>query len=80
MATSMEMAVFWDVAPFSLLDPDRRFRGTYSNNDAGGKLLWNVDQYLPEYMMHHPRRHQSLFEASYKIFYHKTIDVLITYQ
>jgi hypothetical protein len=28
-ATSIKMAVFWDVAPCSLIDNGRRFRGTY---------------------------------------------------
>jgi hypothetical protein len=28
-ATNMRMAVFWDVAPCSLVEVDRRFRGTY---------------------------------------------------
>jgi hypothetical protein len=29
MATSVKMAVFWDVAPCSLVEIDRSFRGTY---------------------------------------------------
>jgi hypothetical protein len=29
MATSMKMAVFWDVVPCSLVDIDQRFRGAY---------------------------------------------------
>jgi hypothetical protein len=28
-ATGMNMAVFWDVAPCSLVDIDQRFRGPY---------------------------------------------------
>jgi hypothetical protein len=27
--TSMKMAVFWDVKPYSLVDIDRRFRSAY---------------------------------------------------
>jgi hypothetical protein len=32
------MAVFWHVAPCSLLETDRRFRGTYCFNDQGDEL------------------------------------------
>jgi hypothetical protein len=39
----MKMAVFWDVAPCSLVDTDRRFRGAYylyhQSHDGGSKLL-----------------------------------------
>jgi hypothetical protein len=46
----MKTAVFWDVAPCSLVDIDLHI-------DAGGsKLLWNVRQYLPNYAAQHPRR------------------------
>jgi hypothetical protein len=34
-ATSMKMAVFWDVAPCSLVDTDRRFRGAYCLHHQG---------------------------------------------
>jgi hypothetical protein len=40
-ATSTEMAVFWDVAPCSLVDIDRRFRD-YFPDDGGSKHIWNV--------------------------------------
>jgi hypothetical protein len=40
-ATSMKMAVFWDVSPCSLVDTDRRFRHVY--------CLGNVGKYLQEY-------------------------------
>jgi hypothetical protein len=33
--TSMKMAVFWDVAPCSLIDIDRRFRGAYCHHHQG---------------------------------------------
>jgi hypothetical protein len=41
MVMSMKMAVFWDVAPCSLVDIDRCFRGAYSfhHQDGGSKLL-----------------------------------------
>jgi hypothetical protein len=32
---SMKMAVFWNVAPCSLVDIDRRFRGTYCFHHQG---------------------------------------------
>jgi hypothetical protein len=45
-ATSMEMAVFWDVAQCSLVDIDKRFRGAYclhhhvvDLDDGGSKLI-----------------------------------------
>jgi hypothetical protein len=36
------MAVFWDVAPCSMVDIDRSFRGAHRPDDGGSKLLWNV--------------------------------------
>jgi hypothetical protein len=35
MVMSMKMAVFWDIAPCSLVHTDRRFRGTYCFHDQG---------------------------------------------
>jgi hypothetical protein len=35
----MKMAVFWDVAPCSLLDIDRRFRGAYCLHHQGDALI-----------------------------------------
>jgi hypothetical protein len=40
----MKMAVFWDVAPRSLVDIDRRFRGAYCPRHQGGDSY--VDQTL----------------------------------
>jgi hypothetical protein len=37
-AMSMKMAVFWDVAPCSLVDIVRRFRGTYCLHHQGEYL------------------------------------------
>jgi hypothetical protein len=44
---SMKMAVFWHVAPCSLVEVDRRFRGDYCDcpNDRGSKYLWNLGQF-----------------------------------
>jgi hypothetical protein len=63
-ATSMEMAVFWDVAPCSLVDTGRRLREAYclqhqGEDDKGSKLLRNVDQYPPDYTVQHLIRQPS---------------------
>jgi hypothetical protein len=58
----ISMSVFWDVAPCSVVDINRRFRGAYCSiiramsNIEGSKFFWNVGQYLPDYTVHHPRR------------------------
>jgi hypothetical protein len=52
----MKMAVVWDVVSCSLADTDRRFRGAHHHDNRDSKLLWNVGQYLPDYMIQHPRR------------------------
>jgi hypothetical protein len=59
-ATNMKMAVSWDVAPCSLIDIDRRFRGVYCRLHNDDKYYWNVGQYLPDYTVQHPRRQPSL--------------------
>jgi hypothetical protein len=69
----MKKAVFWVVAPCSLVHTDRRFRGAYclhdqddeSSDDESGKLLRNVGQFLPDYTMQHPRRQPSSFYISF---------------
>lgn len=41
------MVDFWDAASCRYcLDPQS---GRWHHHDGGGKLLWNVDQYLPDY-------------------------------
>jgi hypothetical protein len=61
------MAVFWVVAPFSLV-VDRGFRGAccvhhqgsiYHPDDGGSKRIWNVGKLLPDYMVQQPRRQPS---------------------
>jgi hypothetical protein len=50
MATNMRTAVFWDVAPCSLVDTDQRFRGAYCLHHQGDGvygwsrnfLFWNL--------------------------------------
>jgi hypothetical protein len=55
-AASMKMTVFWDVAPCSLVEVYRRFRGTFflhhqsdQPDDGGSKYLWNVGKLLADY-------------------------------
>jgi hypothetical protein len=62
---STKMAVFWVVAPCSLVQVYRRFRGaccrlTHSPEDGGSKNLWNVGKLLPDYTAQHPRRQSFL--------------------
>jgi hypothetical protein len=49
MAASIKMAVFWDVAPYSLLR-------TYRLDGGGSKHISNVSKLLPDYTAQHPRR------------------------
>jgi hypothetical protein len=58
------MAIFWNVAPCCLVGIDQHFRGAYClyhQGDSDCKLLWNADQYLLDYMVHHPRRQPSSY-------------------
>jgi hypothetical protein len=34
---------------------------THRRDDGGSKLLWNISQYLPDYMVQHPRRQPSSY-------------------
>jgi hypothetical protein len=61
----MKMTVFWDVAPFNLVEVCLRFRGAcclhyqgdeVSPDDGSSKYLWNVSKRLPDYTTQHPRR------------------------
>jgi hypothetical protein len=52
MAASMNVIIFWDVAPYSLVEIYRRFRCTY--------CLWNVGQFLSDYTAQKSRRQSSL--------------------
>jgi hypothetical protein len=49
----MEMTVFWYVAPCSLVEIDRRFRGVYCLHHQ------SVGQFLQDYTAQHPRRQSS---------------------
>jgi hypothetical protein len=55
----LKFRVFWDVAPCSHVELDRRFRGAYDLNrhdDADSTHLWNVCQLQRDYTALHPRR------------------------
>jgi hypothetical protein len=66
-APSMKMALFWDVAPCSLVNNDWHFKGTCCfiigsaalMTEAVNMLLWNISQYLPDYVAEHPKGHTS---------------------
>jgi hypothetical protein len=60
-----EDVLLWDVAPCSLVDTDRRFRGAcclscQGNGDGGSENLCRVFKFLPCYRSQHPSR-QSIF-------------------
>jgi hypothetical protein len=63
-AASTEMTVFWDVALYSLVEIDWCFKGAYClhreddvcHDDGGSKHLWNVNQFVPDYVVQHVRR------------------------
>jgi hypothetical protein len=57
-AASMKMAVFWVVAPCSLVEVYRRFRGDRPD-DGGSKYLLNVGKLLPDYTALQTRRQSS---------------------
>jgi hypothetical protein len=58
-AANMKMTVFWDVVPCGMVEHDWHFRGAYClhhlPDEGGSKHLWNVGQYLPDYMAQHPK-------------------------
>jgi hypothetical protein len=43
MAVSMKMTVFWNVAPCSLVEIDRRFRGAYYLHHQGALIMEAVN-------------------------------------
>jgi hypothetical protein len=62
MTASMKMIGFWDTVPYSLIEVDLRFIGTYflnyqSESDYGGsKILRNVSQLLRNYTEQFPTK------------------------
>jgi hypothetical protein len=59
-AATMKIAVFWVVAPCSLVEVYQRFRGAcclhHRPNDRGSKHIWNVGKLLQDYTALQPRR------------------------
>jgi hypothetical protein len=58
--------VFCDIAPYCLVESDRRFIGAYClhyhrPDDGSSKHLWNVGQFLWDYTAQHPRRQSSSY-------------------
>jgi hypothetical protein len=59
-AVSTKMAIFWVVAPYSLVEIYQRFRGPCRLPDDGGsKDLWNAGKLLPDHSELQPRRQPS---------------------
>jgi hypothetical protein len=58
-AASMKIIVFWDVAPCSLVEADRRFWGAHClhHQDNRRSRHWNVGKFLLDYTT--PRRQSS---------------------
>jgi hypothetical protein len=54
---------FWVVAPCSLIELYRRFRGP---DDGGSKDLWNVGKLLPDYRALQPRRQPSSYSPPWE--------------
>jgi hypothetical protein len=59
-AVSTKMAVFWVVAPCSLVEVYQHFRGPCCLHHQGSMDLWNIGKILPHYMALQPRRQPSL--------------------
>jgi hypothetical protein len=63
----VKMAVFWIVAPCSLVEVYQRFRGPcclhhQGSDDRGSKDIWNVGKLLPDYTVLQPRRQLSILK------------------
>jgi hypothetical protein len=52
----MKMTVFWDAAPFSLVQTDRRFRDAYSPDDGGVSAM--IRRFTPA------RLHDDVFQKT----------------
>jgi hypothetical protein len=63
-AAGMKLTVFWDAAAYSMVETDCHFRSAYSlhhhhhhhPDDGRSKHPRNTRQFLPDYMVQHPRR------------------------
>jgi hypothetical protein len=87
----MVMAVFWDIVLPSLVDwldvsEELTVSSSGCPDDRGSTLLWNFIQYLPDYMVQHPRRqpssrvvrHSAHFSNSFMIL-HASLAVMFIY-
>jgi hypothetical protein len=62
---SLEMAVFWVVAPCSLVEiyqRDELWAMSHRPDDGGSKVLWNAGKFLPDYTALKPRRQPSSYQ------------------
>jgi hypothetical protein len=62
----MKMTVFWDVAPCSLIEIDRRFKGVYFKQQAPLSL------FLPNDEAQHPKSQSSLHLSPKDLKFHKS--------
>jgi hypothetical protein len=74
----LKMVILWVVAPRSLVEAYRRFRGAYclhhrpdDGGEGGSKHLWNVGKLLSDYTAQQPRRQPSSFSQPYYILEYK---------
>jgi hypothetical protein len=70
----LKMETFWNIALCSLVEIDRRFRGTYSIHhpgdrpDVGGRThLWNVGLHLRVHTAVYPKRLSSSYSPSWEL-------------
>jgi hypothetical protein len=68
---SSKTPVFCDVAPCSLIEIDRRFRGAYclhrqGDDDGRNKHFWNIGQFLPHFTAQHPRTQSSSYSPPWE--------------
>jgi hypothetical protein len=73
MAANMNNTIFWGIAPYSLVEADRRFRGTYclphQGGDGDSTYLWNVALLQRIYTALYPRRLYSSFLSYLRLVY-----------
>jgi hypothetical protein len=70
VAFALKMTVFWDVAPCSLVETGRHFS---CPDDGGSKYLWNIGQFLPDYIpedshLHTCRRENLKSHTAFNLF------------